>query len=85
MVALVKTITLQASKFGSLSGLQGVSPSGGEVVEYSWSAVGEQVRKMAAYLGSLELTPGSNIAFGAGNSEKILYRLGRGYGWLCSY
>ena len=32
------------------------------VIEYSWADVGNQVRRMAAYLKSLELPPGSNIA-----------------------
>ena len=34
----------------------------GQLVEYSWRQVGDQVRRMATYLRSLDLEPGSNIA-----------------------
>ena len=34
----------------------------GSIVEYSWRDAGDQIRRMAAYLTSLELAPGSNIA-----------------------
>lgn len=40
-----------------------VQPLGdGEIREFTWTEVGQQVRSMAAHLRSLELAPGSNIA-----------------------
>ena len=39
----------------------------GRVEEIAWREVGEQVRKMAAYLGTLELEPGSRIAILSNN------------------
>lgn len=32
------------------------------IIQYSWAEAGRQIRSMAAYLKSLELSPGSNIA-----------------------
>lgn len=40
----------------------------GRVVDYTWAEVGEQVRRMAAYLVSLELPKGSHIALLGRNS-----------------
>ena len=39
----------------------------GRIVEYSWQQVGDQVRRMAAYLQSLDLPAGSNIALMSSN------------------
>ena len=32
------------------------------IIQYSWAEAGRQIRSMAAYLKSLELSPGSNSA-----------------------
>jgi long-subunit acyl-CoA synthetase (AMP-forming) len=40
----------------------------GKVVDYTWREVGDQVRRMAAYLKSLDLPPRSNIAILGKNS-----------------
>lgn len=40
----------------------------GEVIDYSWAQVADQARRMARYLHSLELAPGSNIALLSKNS-----------------
>lgn len=46
-----------------------VQPTGGgHVTEYSWGEIGDQVRRMAAYLQSLELPPKSQIALLGKNS-----------------
>ncbi|MCQ8894961.1 AMP-binding protein [Limnobacter humi] len=46
-----------------------VQPMGpGEVVEYTWAQVNDQVQRMAAYLQSLNLPPRSNIAILGKNS-----------------
>lgn len=37
-------------------------PCGEKVTDYTWAEVGEQVRRMAAHLRSLELLPGSRVA-----------------------
>ncbi len=42
--------------------------SADEVVELSWADVGRQIRSIAAYLRSLELEPGSNIALLSANT-----------------
>ena len=34
----------------------------GSIVNYSWQSAGDQIRRLAAYLESLELPAGSNIA-----------------------
>lgn len=40
-----------------------VQPIGNdELIEFTWAEAGQQIRSMAAYLRSLDLTPGSNIA-----------------------
>ncbi len=39
----------------------------GSVDEYTWQQVGDQVRRMAAYLQSLDYEPGSNIALMSSN------------------
>jgi long-chain acyl-CoA synthetase len=40
----------------------------GRVVDYTWAQVGDQARRMAAHLQSLQLAPGSNIALLGKNS-----------------
>lgn len=42
--------------------------SGGQVTEYTWADVGNEVRRMASYLKSLDLPAGSNIALVGKNS-----------------
>ncbi|MCC7544110.1 MAG: AMP-binding protein, partial [Aquabacterium sp.] len=42
-------------------------PFGDRVVDYTWQEVGDQVRRMAAYLSSLDLPAGTSVGILSSN------------------